>query len=63
MLKVGETVAEARNNRYTPSSMTPTNWTASGLGVRATERSVRRPTKEMHATYAEEHTAMPGAPR
>ena len=63
MLKVGETVAEARNNMHIPSSTTSTNQMASSLDTRTTQRSVHSPAKEMDATYAEDHTTIPRSPR
>ena len=63
MPKVGEIVAKGRRTRHTPIIMTPTKWIASGSCSRITQRSRRRPTKEMFATYAVDHMTMPGAPR
>ena len=56
-------MAEARNDRNTPRSMTYTNRTANGLSIKGTRRSGRGPAKEMDAIYAVDHTAMIGAPR
>ena len=62
MLKVGETVAEARKNRDTPSSTTSTNRMVSGLDARTTQRSRQSLAKDMDATHAEDHTTMLGSP-
>lgn len=62
MLNVGETVAEARKNRHTPSNTTSTNRMVSGLDARTTQRSGQSPAKDMDATYAEDHTTMLGSP-
>ena len=63
MPKVGETVAEARSSRHIPSNTTPTSRIASGSYAKILRRSGRILAKEMDATYAKDHTAMPGAPR
>lgn len=61
--KGGETVAEARSSRHTPSNTTPTSRTSGDSCARIIRRNGRRPAKEMGTTYAVDRTSMPGAPK